>query len=375
MYMVFDYSTLPHAGIQGLHPYIPGKTSEALRAEKQLSHIIKLASNENPLGCSQEVFKQFAQINRDDVATYPITQEHPLRLKIAAMHGLDKNHVILGNGSDMLFHLLLTCFALHTGKHVLTHDYAFMAYEVQANTLGIPIRKVPLDMGWEVNIDVLIQACHEKTALIFLANPNNPTGLFIHPEKIEQLLANIPESTILVLDEAYHEYVPAALQLNTTAWLNKYPNLVITRTFSKVYGLAALRLGYAFGHPSIIELLHRIQLPFTVSQPSLLAGMRALDDQAFVKKSVTMNAEGLCQVKASLDHLGLTSIPSMANFLTFDCGCDALQLDHHLQSRGIIIRPLNPYGLTQHLRVTIGTFEQNTQFINALTMALKETTI
>jgi histidinol-phosphate aminotransferase len=371
--MSYDYNTFPHTGIQKLHPYIPGKTTDALTHEKGLTDVIKLASNENPLGCSPNVIEALSTLTPHEIATYAVSREHPLRETLAKHTGLHQEALILSNGSDMLFHLLLECFALHTGKHVLTHEYAFITYEVQANTLGIPIRKIPLQANWTVDIDGLIDACSEKTALIFLANPNNPTGVFIQPDAIEKLLNNIPESTLLVLDEAYHEYIPPEQQAPTTAWLQKYPNLVITRTFSKAYGLAALRLGYALGNPDIIALLHRIQLPFTVSLPAMLSGIAALDDQDFVQQSMTSNQKGLVQIQEALDQLGLTHLPSACNFITFDCGRNAVELDRHLQARGIITRPLAPYGLTQHLRVTIGTHEQNTRFLNALPICLKET--
>lgn len=371
--MSYDYTTLPHTGIQALHPYVPGKATDSLTHEKGLTDIVKLASNENPLGCSPNILAAFTQLTPHDIATYPITRENPLRTRLAEHAKLDKEAVMLSNGSDILFHLLLECFALHTGKHILTHEYAFITYEVQANTLGVPLQKVPLQSDWAVDIDGLINACTEKTALIFLANPNNPTGLLIQPEEIERLLNHIPESTLLVLDEAYHEYTPAKAQSHAQAWLAKYPNLVITRTFSKVYGLAALRLGYALANPDIIGLLHRIQLPFTVSQPSMLAGIAALNDQAFVEKSIQINQEGLKQVQQGLEHLHLKTLPTACNFITFDCGRNATELDRHLQARGIITRPLTPYGLTQHLRVTIGTFEQNERFLHALPLCLKET--
>ncbi|MDF1678305.1 MAG: histidinol-phosphate transaminase [Legionellaceae bacterium] len=371
--MSYDYNSLPHTGIQGLHPYVPGKATDSLTHEKGITDVIKLASNENPLGCSPAVTDALKSMTPHDIATYPITRESPLRAKLALHTELDKEAVILSNGSDILFHLLLECFALHTGKHILTHEYAFITYEVQANTLGIPVKKVPLHTNWEVDIDAIIQACTEKTALIFLANPNNPTGVLIQPEAIEKLLNNIPESTLLVLDEAYHEYTPKNQQSHAKTWLEKYPNLVITRTFSKVYGLAALRLGYALANPDIAALLQRIQLPFTVSQPSMLAGIAALEDQGFVEKSIQVNQEGLLQMTEALDKLELEHLPTACNFITFDCGRSAVELDCHLQARGIITRPLTPYGLTQHLRVTIGTFEQNERFLNALPLCLKET--
>ncbi|MDF1683031.1 MAG: histidinol-phosphate transaminase [Legionellaceae bacterium] len=364
--MACDFNTLPHSGIRGLHPYVPGKA-------KSTTDMIKLASNENPLGCSSFVIKALVELTPHMLATYTITKDHPLRGHLAEHVQLDQEAVFLSNGSDFIFHMLLECFALHTNKHILTHDYAFISYEVQANTLGIPIKKVALDTAWRVNINSMIQACSENTAMIFIANPNNPTGLYIQPSEIKHLLDHIPESTLLVLDEAYYEYLPELERLDAPTWLAKYPNLIITRTFSKAYGLAALRLGYALAHPDIIALLYRIQLPFCVSLTALIAGMAALQDQNFVQETVQLNTNGLQQIQKGLDHLGLTYLPSACNFITFDCGQNAIALAHNLQKRGILIRPLDPYGLEQHLRVTIGTFEQNTRFLNTLALCLKET--
>ena len=371
--MPYDYTKLPHPGIRGLHPYVPGKATNTVVHEQGLNNVIKLASNENPLGCSSFVLKALAALTPHELATYPLSNNHPLREQLANHVQLNKEAVFLSNGSDFIVHLLLECFALHTNKHILTHDYAFITYEVQANTLGIPIRKVPLNSEWNVDIDAMIKSCTENTALIFIANPNNPTGLLIEPSKIKHLLDNIPESTLLVLDEAYYEYTPEKNRSDAPTWLRKYPNLVLTRTFSKVYGLAALRLGYALANPAIIALLYRIQLPFVVNQAAMTAGVAALQDQDFVQKTIQLNTEGLEQVKHGLNQLGLSCLPSACNFITFDCGRDAVELDKNLQKRGIITRPLNPYGLKQHLRVTIGTFEQNTRFLNALAICLKET--
>lgn len=371
--MSIDFSKLPHEGIRQLHPYVPGKSSQALKSERDVDDIIKLASNENPLGCSQNVVDALQDVKPHTLATYSTSTQNPLRTSIAKKNALDTESVCLSNGSDFLFHMLMECFALHTGKHILTHDYAFITYEVQANTLGIPIKKTPLNQDWSVDIDTLIEATNDKTALIFIANPNNPTGILIPPKDILRLLDNIPESTILVLDEAYHEYTPKDMQSDAKAWTEKYPNLVITRTFSKVYGLAALRLGYALANPEIISLLYRIQLPFVVNHLAMTLGTIALEDQHFVEESLRVNQEGMQQVDEALKQLELNTLPSACNFITFHCNHDGVELDKHLQARGIIIRPLTPYGLKQHLRVTIGTFEQNQRFLKALPLCLKET--
>ena len=371
--MPCDFNTLPHAKIRELEPYVPGKATDRVANEQGLSNVIKLASNENPLGCSPCVLEALAALTPFELATYTITREHLLRAKLAEYLRLDNETIFLSNGSDFIFHMLLECFALHTNKHILTHEYAFISYEVQANTLGIPIKKVAIDALWHVDIDAMIAACSEKTAIIFIANPNNPTGLLIPPSELRRLLHHIPESTLLVIDEAYYEYTPEKQRADTVAWLAQHPNLVITRTFSKAYGLASLRLGYALAHPDIISLLYRIQLPFCVSQAAMTAGIAAIKDQTFIQTSMQLNLHGLKQVKDGLYKLGFKCFSTTCNFITFDCGQSAEKLANNLQKHGIIIRPLTPYGLKQHLRVTIGTFKQNTFFLNALSICLKET--
>ena len=370
--MLYDYKKLPHAGIRGLSPYIPGKSSEALAKEQGLTDIIKLASNENPLGCSQAVKEALAKLTLQQIATYTISAQHPLRKKLASRLNLDTEMILLSNGSDAIFNLALVCFALHNGKHILTHQAAFIQYEIQAKTLGIPAYHVPLKLNFEVDIDGLIAACGEETAMIFLANPNNPTGLWIPKQEIQRLLDNIPQSTIVVLDEAYHEYLLKEKQSEPHLLLATYPNLIITRTFSKAYGLAALRLGYAMANPILIELLYRIQLPFVVNQAAMYAANAALDDEDFVQRTYQVNLLGMTQMKAALHQLNILQLPSSGNFITIDSGHDALIVDKHLQHQGVIVRPLNPYGLKRHLRITIGTESQNTRCLTALSHCLKE---
>ncbi len=371
--MFYDYTQLPHAGIRTLAPYIPGKSAEALAREQGLTNILKLASNENPLGCSQAAVDALSTLPAHLIATYTVSTQHPLRQKLAHALDLDPEMLMLSNGSDALFHLLLVCFALHTGKHILTHEAAFISYEVQAKTLGIEAHHIPLKPDWQVDIDAMIHACTEKTALIFIANPNNPTGLLVPQAEINRLLDHIPATTLLVLDEAYHEYLAPTAQSTPSVLLAKYPNLVITRTFSKAYGLAALRLGYALANPVIIALLYQIQLPFAVNQAAMLAAIAALDDQAFVQQTILVNAEGREHMQKGLSNLNLVQLPSACNFITFDCGHDAAMMNKRLQHEGIIVRPLTPYGLTRHLRVTIGTPEQNTRFIETLHHCIKGT--
>lgn len=371
--MSCDYSQLPHPGIQSLHPYIPGKSIESLAREQGLKNIIKLASNENPLGCSSLVKKALAEFPGIQIAGYPSPSNHPLYQKLSNKLGISEQMLTLGNGSDLLFFFMLVSFALHTGKQVLTHEKAFISFPIQAQTLGIPTHVSPLKSNWEVDIDALIKACTKDTAIIFVANPNNPTGLLVPTDEIKRLLNHIPSTTILLLDEAYYEYAYAKDDKTTLNLLNDYSNLVITRTFSKVYGLAGLRLGYAIANSQITEILQRAQLPFVVNQASLVAAFSALDDEAFVAESIELNKKGMLQMIAGLNHLNIDYIASHCNFLTIDCKTNALEIYKKLLSYGIIVRPLTAYGLTNHLRISIGNKEQITQFLDKLAICLADT--
>lgn len=369
--MPCDYDQLPHAGIRNLMPYIPGKSSEELAKERGLTDILKLAGNENALGCSPRVVSALANLTGHKIATYPMSIHHPLRQRLADKLGIKKDMLTFGNGSDSLFCSLLTCFALHTDKHILTHDYAFSSYAIQAKTLGIPVVSTHVKSNWEVDIDAIIHACNESTALIFISNPNNPTGLLIHRDDITRLITSIPETTLLVLDEAYYEYVNDSDKGYSINLLNKHHNLIITRTFSKAYGLAGLRLGYVIAHPKITALLYRIQLPFAVNIAALTAASAALEDEGFIEQTQQFTHLGLKQVQDGLTAMGLTHLSSAGNFITFDCNKDSMSIYQGLQEYGIIVRPLHPYGLTQYLRVTIGTDDQNTRFLNTLAKELQ----
>ncbi|WP_028388701.1 histidinol-phosphate transaminase [Legionella fairfieldensis] len=364
--MSCNYQQLPHAGIQTLTPYLPGKSIEELANESGISNIIKLASNENPLGCSPLVNEALAKLSDMQITNYPDPANHPLLTKLSQKLGISEQMLTVGNGSDLLFFFLLTAFALHTDKSMVTHEHAFISYHIQAQTLGIPIIVTPLKSDWQVDIEAMINVCNRKPAIIFLANPNNPTGVLIPHPHIKQLLANVPSSTILVLDEAYYEYAFSPDDETSINLLAQHPNLIITRTFSKAYGLAGLRLGYAIAHPELTEILQRVQLPFAVNQAALAAAYAALDDESFIIRSVALNSQGMQQMMRGLKELKLNYIPSSCNFITIDCQTNALPIYQTLLKEGIIVRPLLPYGLMQYLRVSIGTTEQNSRFINKL---------
>ena len=370
--MACDYYQLPHLGIQTLHPYVPGKSIEELVHEQGLSNVIKLASNENPLGCSNLVRETLAKLSGIQIATYPTPVHHPLRAKLSKKLGIDENMLTLGNGSDFLFTMSLMIFALHRGKKMLTHDLAFITFEIQAQTLGIEVVKTPLTADHQVDMDALISACDEDVAIIFLANPNNPTGLLIQPEEIKRLLSQISSKTIVVLDEAYYEYAYPAGDRTTINLISDYANLIVTRTFSKAYGLAGLRLGYAIANPQISELLQRVQLPFAINQVALAGAYAALDDENFLMESLTLNTQVKQELITSLDAMKLDYFPSHCNFVTFDCQTNGLTIYQRLLQQGIIVRPLQSYGLHNYLRVSVGTSPQNARFVDTLAFCLSE---
>ncbi|ARB91495.1 histidinol-phosphate transaminase [Legionella longbeachae] len=364
--MAVNFQQLPHPGIRALVPYKPGKSIEELAHEKGIKDIIKLASNENPLGCSPLALAALQDMSSHVLATYPSPLNHPLMIKLANKLKIKSNQLFLSNGSDFIFNMLLTCFGLHNEKHILTHDYAFSTYAIQAHSLNIPVRSVAINPNWEINIDNFIDACTAKTSIIFLANPNNPTGVPVDQNEIKRLLESIPESTLLVVDEAYFEFAESQLSHNSIEWIEQHPNLIVTRTFSKIYGLAGARLGYAIAHPSIIEILLRVQLPFTVNQVALNTAYAALDDEEFLRLSLQTNANGMIQMRQGLEQLNIDYLPSACNFLTFNCKEDGMPLYNYLLDKGIIVRPLHPYKMDHFIRVTIGTQEQNTRFLEAL---------
>ncbi|MFA6301799.1 MAG: histidinol-phosphate transaminase [Legionella sp.] len=364
--MTIDFYQLPHEGIRNLVPYKPGKSIAELAREKGITDIIKMASNENPLGCSPLALTALHAMSSHLVATYPSPNNHPLIPKLAAKYQVKTEQIFVSNGTDHLFGELLKCFALHTQRLMLTHDYAFNTYAVQAHSLNIPVLSVAIKPNWHVDIEALIAACTPEVGILFLANPNNPTGQLIPQEEIKYLLENIPITTIVVLDEAYYEFCTFANQINSIDWLEEHPNLVITRTFSKIYGLAGLRLGYAITNPEIVAILQRVQLPFTLNQAALTAAHAALDDDAFIIRSLETNRLGKEQLSSGFNKLGLHYLPSACNFLTFDCKEDGARLYNFMLDKGIIIRPLHAYAMNNYLRVSISTKEHNTRFLEAL---------
>ena len=364
------------AGVLALEPYSPGMPIDELQRRLGLSDVIKLASNENPLGPSPKVKAALAEhAATGNVSLYPDGGGFRLKKKISEFHGIEPERITLGNGSNDLLEFIARVF-LGPGRKALFSEYCFAVYPLATlaqNAEAIVAKALPADhptMPFGHDLDALAAALTPEVSVVMIANPNNPTGTWVEPAALEAFIAKVPAQTIVVLDEAYIEYLEPALKPDSRALLDRYPNLVVTRTFSKTYGLAGLRAGYALSHPSVADLLNRVRQPFNLNMLALLAAEVALGDQEHVAKAVALNQSEMARLKAEFAALGLKTMPSQANFLTFDIGRDAAPIHKGLLERGVIVRPMGSYGLPTWLRVSIGTVAENTRFLDALKAAL-----
>lgn len=361
------------SGVHTLRPYEPGKPVEELERELGLTDVVKLASNENPLGPSPRV----AEALRDaapDIAAYPDGNGFRLKRKLAERLDIDPARITLGNGSNDVIDLLARVF-LGPGRAAVVSEYAFAIYALVARAVCAETKLVPAlprDHGMPLghDLDAFRAALDESVRLVFIANPNNPTGTWVPPETIEAFLRDVPDDVVVVLDEAYREYMDPALRPDSFRLLDRHPNLVVTRTFSKIYGLAGLRIGYALADPQITDLLNRVRQPFNANSVALAAAEAALDDEDHVARSAACNRAGIDWLAPALGGLGLTTLPSQANFVTVDLDRTADAVFQGLLREGVIVRPLAGYGLPRSLRVTVGTEAQNRRFVDALRRVL-----
>ena len=358
-----DFLKLSQPGINELSPYQPGKPVEELERELGIADIIKLASNENPLGPSPVVTKSIA-LQLAELARYPDGSAYQLKNKLQAKLGVDPAMVTVGNGSNDVLELVARVF-LGPGLESIVSEHSFVVYPLVTKSLGAELIVIPaIDVGQDLN--ATLAAISDRTRIIFIANPNNPTGTWVDKQSLLSFLDAVPEKVLVVLDEAYAEYVAEPDYPNGLELVGDYPNLIVTRTFSKAYGLAGLRMGYSVSHPDIADLMNRVRQPFNVNAMSLAAALVALDDDAHLKESVRINREGMKMLTEACDQLGLGYIPSVGNFLTIDVGIDAMLIYEGLLREGVIVRPIGVYGLPNHLRVTIGLPAENKRFINSL---------
>lgn len=360
---------LPH--IQGLSPYVPGKPIEELARELALNpaDIVKLASNENPLGASPKVTAAIAAA-LPELTRYPDGSGFELKQKLADRYAVSPAQVTLGNGSNDVLDLVARAW-LAPGRNAVFSEHAFAVYPISTIAAGAECRSVPAK-NYAHDLVAMAAAVDSNTAVVFIANPNNPTGTWFNQEALESFLSQIPESVLVVLDEAYIEYAADSDLPDGMAYLARYPNLLVSRTFSKAYGLAALRVGYAISSAQIADVLNRVRQPFNVNSLALTAACAALDDADYLEHSRQLNTQGMQQLEEGLQALGLSWIPSRGNFIAVDFKRDAAPINQALLGQGVIVRPVAGYGMPTFLRVSIGTSEENQRFLDALTLVLRQ---
>jgi len=368
-----DLCELAPLHIRAIAPYPPGKPISELAREMDLdeSDIVKLASNENPLGASPRALAAMENVFME-IARYPDGNGYALKSALATRFGVALNQIVLGNGSNDVLELVARAF-LSAQTSAVYAQHAFAVYPLATQATGARGIEAPArDFGHDPK--ALLEAIDDDTRVLFIANPNNPTGTLLKPDELLALIERVPDSVIVVLDEAYSEYLPEELRADSFAWIKRFPNLVVTRTFSKAYGLAGLRVGYAVASAQVADMLNRVRQPFNVNSLAQAAAIAALEDQAFLDECLEINRKGMEQITAGLKRLDLAYIPSYGNFVTFrippatpsgDKG-SATAIYQSLLRKGVIVRPVGNYGMPEHLRVSIGLEQENSVFLAAL---------
>lgn len=365
--MSCDFFALANAGIQGLSPYQAGKPIEELQRELGLKHVVKLASNENPLGPGAAVLAACERTMRD-ITRYPDANGFELKQALSAQFGLQPQQLTLGNGSNDVLDLIARVF-LRPGTSAVFSEFAFAVYPIATQACGARAIVTPAK-DWGHDLDAMAAAIEADTRVVFIANPNNPTGTWLTRTALLNFLRRVPQEVVVVLDEAYTEFVDDPEFPNGFDLLAEFPNLIVTRTFSKAYGLGGLRVGYAVSTPVIADLLNRVRAPFNVSVPGLAAATAALGDAEYLARSRQINRDGMGQLVAGFERLGLPYIPSVGNFVVAEFAGDALPVYDRLLREGVIVRPLGQYKMPRHLRISIGLPEENQLFLDALAKVL-----
>lgn len=367
--MTEKFLDLAVPGIRGLRPYQAGKPISELEREYGVRDIVKLASNENPLGPGPHALDAIAAA-ASELARYPDANGFELKAALAQRHGVAPACITLGNGSNDVLVLLAESF-LAPGREAVYSRHAFAVYALAVQATGATHRVAeahpaghPQALGHDLG--AMLACIGPQTRMVFIANPNNPTGTWLDADALEEFIARLPPQVIAVVDEAYAEYVREPGYPDATCWLARYPNLVVTRTFSKAFGLAGLRIGYAVSSAEIADILNRIRQPFNCSSLAQAAALAALDDAEHLARSVALNSAELERVAAACTGLGFGVAPSVGNFLLVDMGREAQPLFEALLREGVIVRPVANYGLPNHLRISIGTTAENHRLISAL---------
>ncbi|MBL0122551.1 MAG: histidinol-phosphate transaminase [Betaproteobacteria bacterium] len=362
--------------IRSIAPYQPGKPISDVARELGMEEadIIKLASNENPLGPSPKAIEAIKKA-LNDLALYPDGSGFALKEVICRKFGVRPEQIILGNGSNDVLELAARTF-LAPGTSAVYSQHAFAVYPLATQAVGATgIEVAAMEFGND--LDAMLAAIRTDTRIVFLANPNNPTGTFVVADKLHAFLKRVPANVLVVLDEAYTEYLDATLAYNSVPWLKEFPNLIISRTLSKAYGLAGLRVGFGLANENLIALMNRVRQPFNVNHLAMVAATAALDDDEFIARSRQVNSDGIAYLGAELSRRGIAVIPPYGNFITFRVGSGEVDTNanavfHALLKQGVIVRPIAGYGMPDWLRVTIGTRAQNDRFLTALDQATRK---
>ncbi len=367
--MACDLFSLATKGVAGLQPYHPGKPIEELQRELGLDEVIKLASNENPLGPSQNVLDVIAATK--DLSRYPDGNGFILKKALSDKYKIDPDRITLGNGSNDVLEMVTRAFV--TSEHqVIYSQHSFAVYPIVTQAVGAEHVVIPTN-DWGHDLPAMLDAVTDKTRLMFIANPNNPTGTWVNSVGLRNLLEKVPGHVIVLVDEAYFEY--ARIEDNypdCSLWLDDFNKLIVTRTFSKAYGLAGLRIGYAFSHPDIADLLNRVRQPFNNNSLALVAAETALQDGQYIERSIEVNQFGMKQLIQAFDNMGLEFIPSKGNFVCVDFKQFADEIYQALLKAGVIVRPIANYSMPNYLRISVGLESENRKFIDTLAGVLSK---
>lgn len=369
-----SFLELATPGVQQLTAYQPGKPVEELERELGISNAIKLASNENPLGPSPLALAAITKVAKS-INYYPDGGGFALSNKLALQHKVDISNITLGNGSNDILELVTRAFLTPQHSAVFS-QYSFAVYPIVVQAVGakakvakaFPEDHETMPLGHDP--EALLAQIDETTRIVFIANPNNPTGTWLTPDALEDLFNNIPQNIIIVLDLAYTEYMAEDVKPPISKWLKQFPNLLITQTFSKVYALAGLRIGYSISNVEIADILNRVRQPFNTNMLAQSAAIASLDDATHVSNSVAMNNAGKIFLQEAFTEMNLNYLPSMGNFISVNVKQDGLALYQKLLRQGVIVRPVANYDMPEYLRITIGTQQQNERFITALKQSI-----
>lgn len=361
-------------GVKALKPYEPGKPISEIQREYGVSDVVKLASNENPLGPSPRALEAIGKA-LPDLALYPDGNGFELKRALSERFGVATDSITLGTGSDHILELIARAF-LGPGRSAVVSKYAFAIYSIVTRAASAELRVADAnapdhgEMPYGHDLTGMLERVDETTRVVFIANPNNPTGTWVDRGTLEFFLDRLPKDVLVVLDEAYFDFVGHPEYPDGVRFMEEYPNVIVMRTFSKAYGLAGVRVGYAFANPEVTDLINRVRLSFNPNTLAQVAAVAALEDRDHLRRTLDVNEKGLVRLRQAFSDMGLTTIPSVCNFVTVDVERPGREVFEELLREGVIVRPLDGYGLPTHLRVSVGTAEQNDRVVEAMKKVL-----